>query len=535
MGLDDAVIDLRKDGVVPDAVPEVCIVGSGPAGAVLAVALAKRGVEVLLVEGGGPEPDYDVPSLMDKTDLSGENGLHFGFSRQIGGASNLWAGRIAPLEAGDFQNRSWVADGAWPFPYDEMSSYYAQAAQILGIPGAHYFSEPVPQLRAVSSYEKAFNRFLQGGAVDPKLFQWARTPFHAGDYLQSYLREKGESSSLRVLYHAPVVRLHEKEGGGGIEKIEIAGAAGRRAFIKARQFVLAAGGIETPRLLLDSSSADGPGIGNKHDVVGRYFSTHPKADMGMLVLDKRLKTDHPLFVDSALDGGRMRYGLGFDERQQEEGKLLNHYVQLSPFLEYKASRLFETIKGASVMNSGLIDRTPVMRSFLPALGLMVFEAISRLSGLQRRSKVFTLRAFLDQYPDPENRVMLSDDKDALGRRKVNMRWHFTGRDKDSVVRFFEALDSAVREEGLGRVEYKTLTAQDHWPLNAVHSHFMGTTRMGDDPRTSVTNENAQVHGVENLFIAGPSLFPSYGYANPVFTIAALSLRLADHLLDQPGA
>ncbi|HET6350140.1 MAG TPA: GMC family oxidoreductase, partial [Candidatus Krumholzibacteria bacterium] len=287
----------------------------------------------------------------------------------------------------------------------------------------------------------------------------------------------------------------------------------------------------TPRLLLNSTAVRTHGISNDHDMVGRYLSTHPKADMGALILHHRMGTRHPLFTDRVIAGGVTRQGLGLSAAYQRQHRLLNHYVQLLPLLEHKANRLFERIKGTNSVKAPLVDRAPLIRGMLPGLGLLAFEAMGRLGGAQRRASKFILRGFLDQFPDPGNRVTLAPEPGAALPR-VDIRWRFSDADRASVLSFFDALDADIRARDLGHIEYGPLRALPEWPLIGLHSHYLGTTRMGTDPATSVTTPDARVHGSENLYVAGPSLFPTYGFANPVYTIVALSLRLADHLKEQ---
>jgi choline dehydrogenase-like flavoprotein len=115
---------------------------------------------------------------------------------------------------------------------------------------------------------------------------------------------------------------------------------------------------------------------------------------------------------------------------------------------------------------------------------------------------------------------------------ANVKWTFSAEDRASVLAFFDTLGQNLQALGLARMYYERLKNTPDWPLIGIHSHFMGTTRMGDDPATSVTNRDCRIHGSDNVFITGPALFPTCGYANPVYTIAALSLRLADHLKTQ---
>lgn len=494
----------------------VCVVGSGPAGVLVAVELANAGIDVLVLESGSREPDHRVDATLDRVEVSGITDLRFGLSRQLGGATNLWSGRLAPFQPIDFEKRDWVPDSGWPIGLGDLEPYYRRAAGVLGIPGHTHF-EPIER------------PFIASETIDVKTFQWASRPFNAGDYLKS---AAAKSDTLRVVLNAPLVRFVERDGGGSVEAAEIALQDGRRARVRAQRYVLAAGGIETPRLLLNSSSVRQGGIGNDHDVVGRYLSTHPKANVASLILDKPVSTRHPLFTDRSLDGGLLRLGVGLCDAAQRRHGLLNHYVQLLPFLEYQANSLFERIKGSKALDAPLIDRTPLIRGIVPGIGLLAFEAIGRLGRFQRKARKFILRAFLDQFPNPENRVRLSQVRDAHGMPKADVKWTWTEQDRESVLDFFRVIDGDLAARRLGRIDYSGLERTVEWPLIGIHSHFLGTTRMGEDPRTSVTNRDCRVHGSDNLYVAGPSLFPAYGYANPVYTIGALSLRLADHLKEK---
>lgn len=497
----------------------VCIVGSGPAGAIVAVGLARAGIDVVLLEAGSAQPDHRPFSTLDRVDVYGNADLRFAFTRQLGGATNLWSGRLAPMEPVDFEPRAWVPGSGWPVGAAVLAPYYARAAEVLGLPAGTQDSENRDEPPSA----------LASSTLDVKTFQWAATPFNARDYLGT---AAAKIDRLRVVLNAPVVRLDEDENARTVREAVVALPDGRDARVRARYFVVAVGGIETPRLLLNSTAVRPAGVGNDRDTVGRYLSTHPKANAASLILRQRVSTRHPLFCDWPRAGGVVRYGLGLDARVQEEHRLLNHYVQLLPLFEHKANLLFEKVKGSRSVQSPLVDRAPLIRGVLPGLGLLAFDAMGRLGGVQRRAAKFVLRAFLDQYPNPDHRVALSHATDGSGMRKANITWRFTDDDRKSVLDFFAIMDRDIRARGLGRVDYAKLAATTPWPLIGLHSHFMGTTRMGDDRATSVTDPDCRVHGSDNLFVAGPSLFPTYGYANPVYTIAALSLRLADHLKEK---
>lgn len=497
---------------------DVCVIGSGPSGGIAAVELARGGFDVLLLEAGGHDPQADEWHGLDALDLSGAADLQFGRAIQLGGSSNLWAGRVAPLEEIDFIEREWVQGSGWPIGSEELQPYYSRAFELVGAADTRTLDFQPPPKPA------DFKPLFSGGMLEPKIFSWAREPFKVAPWLAAV----GEGLSLRVLTDAPVTELCEAEN-GVVTAAHVARPDGGVLKIAARCFVLAAGGIETPRIMLNSRGRSATGIGNAHDMVGRYFSTHPKADMAALVLDRTVPVNHPLFTDHKIAGGRTRAGLGLTASAQRRHELPNHYVQLSPLMEYRASRAFEAVRGSGFINSPLIDRSAILRGVLPGLGLLAFEGISRLAGLQSRARTFVLRGFLDQYPEAGNRITLSTERDKSGMPKAKVFWRFSERDRQSVLRFFDVLDGELRRCKLGRIERSKLAELDDWPLTAIHSHFMGGTRMGADPRTSVVDADCRVHGSPNLYVAGPSVFTTYGYANPFLTLAALSFRLAQRI------
>lgn len=504
--------------------PDICIVGSGAAGSFLAQSLADSGLSVLILETGGDASENDIKRYIRNLDIPSINGMNYGFSRQLGGSTNLWAGRIAPFESSDCSQKPSIQSDGWPIDIRDLVPFYNKASEVMGLPCYDYFVKD----REQASYKNTQKLIdaCKNTSLHIKKFIWSSPPFNSRLKILPKL-----SDNITVLSFCHVTQIFESSTQDKIEGIEYVDATSKIHKIEPKHIVLAAGGVENVRILLNSISVSRNGVGNRHDVVGRYFSTHPKADMGVLFLNKAVPINDPLFVDCDENGISARQGIGFTQEKQVSGGMLNHYVQLTPMLEYTASTLFESVKNSSALNANLINKSKVLSGFLPGLGHIVFEIIGRIAKLQTKSKKFILRTFLDQFPDKDNRVVLSDELDEHGFRKVDIHWRFTERDKQSVLAFFDALNIEFETQNMGYIEYSKLKDLEEWPMTAIHSHFMGTTRMGNDPQTSVVNKNCQVHGYSNLFIAGPSVFPTYGYANPVYTVTALSIRLGEFLKD----
>ena len=519
------IIDIKKNCDLNHVETEVCVIGSGPGGGIVAAELAQKNIDVVLLESGGELPNNDIDSIANIDIGSNLSQLRMGHSQELGGSSKLWDGRTCLFDEIDFEQRSWIPNSGWPFDRKELEPYYRKAVDILKIPKSENFFSSAYQ----DKKQSGLNTVFEGKGLEAKCFQWAQKPFDVSVYLTDVVKNY---PSLRIILNARASRLKESENASRVESAQVTKLDGSIVVINARQFVLAAGGIETPRLLLNSSEIRPTGIGNDHDVVGRYFSTHPKANMAAVILDKPISVQNTFFANRALGEGRISYGLGLTRETQRNLKLLNHYFQFFPLPGYSLNKAFGSVKKINLLDEKLIDGNKLLKGFWPGLLDISHEIARRTIKSELRIGKFLIRGFLDQYPDKNNRIALSGEKKADGTFRTDVRWRYSDRDKESVLDFLKHLDKTLKGLGMGRVEYSRLNGDEDWDLVAIHSHFMGTTRMGKYEKTSVTDQNARVHGSSNLYIAGPSLFPTYGFANPFLTIVALSLRLAEHLSEK---
>ena len=149
--------------------------------------------------------------------------------------------------------------------------------------------------------------------------------------------------------------------------------------------------------------------------------------------------------------------------------------------------------------------------------------------LDPKIREIRLRNFMEMEPDPKNRVILGEERDGYGVPIPVVQLNVTQLDKKSIVVLHEVLKREIEACGFGQLVSDLSLDTDPWPIDQEASHHLGTTRMGHDPRTSVVNPDCQVHSVHNLFIAGGSVFPTSGNANPTFTIVTLAIRLAHHV------
>jgi choline dehydrogenase-like flavoprotein/threonine dehydrogenase-like Zn-dependent dehydrogenase len=509
------VHDARRfpDGAVLDY--DVCIVGTGAAGASAALALAGRGLRIAVLEGGGTAPDA-VSTAFTVLDSTGRHVDQASRERWLGGTTNAWTGGKTTLDAIDLEARPWVPDSGWPLELGHLRRCYDRAAALL--------DRPAPDLYDAPAAAPDDGVRFDGGGLRTLVFHEDAEPLRFGRLLRARLRP-GDGVDVVTLANVTEVRLDDL--GARVAGVDVVTINGRRFVVRAPVVVLACGAIENARLLLASRARRPAGLGNAHDVVGRYFQDHPKGFTGILPVDPsapRLPASG-YWPARATARGRTRWGIGLTEDTQRREEVLNSYVRLEPEV------LDHVPKGVAALKRAARGR---VRGLDPRhLAGVAAEAptLVRLARFRLRNEgpiaVVRVRSFLEQEPRRSSRVRLSDRRDPLGRPLAAVDWDLSDLDRRSVRVLHEALARAFRRHGLGELDADLADGSPAWDELSDASHHAGTTRMGTDPRTSVTDPSGEVHDVPGLFVAGPSLFPTSGYANPVFTIAATALHVAD--------
>ncbi len=530
-----SLIDARELGETDELAGDLCIVGAGAAGITLATELAGGPLDVILLEAGGLRPDEETQALYDLESVGYPIRPNFmSRARYFGGSCNLWAGRSMKLSPADTAGRAWVEDSAWPIAYEEIEARYPRAAEILGLPDIRMF-EPAAFRGRLGDAERAL---YAAGDLAPTVSLWAPRPRRFG---KAYRKKLARADRVRAVLHANVTRLRLHADGRSVTTLEAATLDGRRFRVRAKAFVLACGGIENARLLLVSNDVHENGAGNSHDVVGRYFMDHPRAIHGRVRLGSGRAL--PWLRGRPLADGRAQLGIGLDEETRRREGLLNHYVTLeamhSAYTAHAYESLIQTMKvvlrrghAGSRRDLGRARRTPIPgliylltpKELLPhnvyRWWVRARDAVRRDRGPVERTVVY----FCEQPPNPESRVTLRRERDALGVPRLRLDWRLGGEVTRSVLRLQEILGDRFRESGIGE-----LAPGEGDPVYTDASHHMGTTRMSRDPKTGVVDPDGRVYGIGNLYLAGSSVFPSAGHANPTLTIIALALRLADHL------
>jgi choline dehydrogenase-like flavoprotein len=532
---------------------DVCVAGAGPAGITLAREMSGKGLRVCLVESGGLDFDSRAQALARLAGVDGDLAPSSETRRiQFGGTANAWdvsSGavrrrvRYRPLSEIDFLPRPWVPLSGWPFPRAHLDPFYSRAQRACGISAATFRPADWETGRA------------QRLPLDEKRVTTAIEQFGESEVFTSRAREElSRTPDVRVLVHASVCGLRTAPTSGVVEGFEIGCLGGRRHTVRARHFVLASGAIENARLLLQPLPGRPRGVGNGSDLVGRCLMDHHYVLGGWLVpADRTLFSRAALYdlrrVHGAWGMGKLRLA---DELLQSE-RLLNAAARIVPDTGDRQIRALRSFKQLVTLTPWwkLPTRLASGVRALPSARYVVSTALPLVfrQGRLRPNMTygwsdldadaagfagFEVELQVELAPDPANRVRLAAELDPLGRPRARICWRWGELDLLSLRRTQELLATELERAGLGRLATPDPVRRPEVTRPAGAHHPSGTTRMHRDPSFGVVDPDGRVHGMENLFVAGSSVFPTSGYANPTLTIIALTIRLADHLKRRLG-
>jgi choline dehydrogenase-like flavoprotein len=516
----------------------LCIVGAGPAGITLAREFAGTGVAVCLLESGGLAFERAVQALAEGTSAGARyTGLDTCQLRYFGGNGNAWGGWFRGLDDSDFAPRPWVEDSGWPFPAAELAPYYAAAHALSEVASADY---DVDRAVALLGDPRAGLIPFDPVRLESILYRFS-PPTRFG---QVYRDAIEKAPNIRCLTHAHALGIRAS-GGDRPEATRLSAGCldGGRFEVAARIFVLAAGGIENARLLLLSNDVRPQGLGNEHDLVGRYFMDHPHV-MRPLVADGR-KAALGLYGLS-FRGRGIAAGISLPAAVQEAEGILNYKASIYPVYPGQDSRGWQSFRNLVLSLAPSWRTDPYDRFALPfaekrisagqvwdilrQLPQVTLGAFAQLLKPDRLVSTFVLESKPEQAPNRDSRVVLERERDAFGLNRARLEWRLKPIDRRTVVRAEAIVDAELRRLGIGRLAPLPQDLGEEWPADFSGGwHQIGTTRASADPRQGVVDAQCRVHGVTNLFVAGASVFPTGGAVSPTPTVLALTLRLADHL------
>lgn len=521
---------------------DVCVVGAGVAGGLVGYKLARHGYDVVFLEAGKrfdpskrldrmevairPEHQlkevWDMGGERDRYSISGE--MDYALNRLrvkgVGGTTLHWLGNTPRLHERDFEMESRYGIATdWPFGYHDLQPYYAEAERELGVAGTDSSSAPpreepyplkpfpkshsdgileeacenlgisvrhCPQARNSEAYDGR-SQCVGYSTCSPVCPSGAK---YSGDV---HIR-KAETEGAAVLDRVPVEEL-EHDGEGNVTAARYVAPDGERYRQEARHFVLACGGVETPRLLLMSKSTEYPdGLANTSGAVGRYFMDHPTIrTTGRL--DRETNPEPIAFMT-------MTSEQFYDVGDSPPGSILLEFANTRP-----------PSPMSTAMHGGITEA-----------GVGADWGDEIIGKQDSSNDQIRVGALTEMLPRKENRVKLdTENTDNHGNPVPDLSFSLGPYERETFEHAFDIQEQILKAAGA------EITGRTDTSYPEFFSHLMGTTRMGNDPDGSVVNERLQSHDLDNLWIVGSSVFPTGGAANPTLTIAALSLKAAVHM------
>ncbi|MEH2515744.1 choline dehydrogenase-like flavoprotein [Bradyrhizobium sp. AZCC 1610] len=464
---------------------DVCICGTGPAGITTARKLAAGGKRVLLLEGGDLSYSEASQDLYRGRSI-GRQYWHVqsGRLRYFGGTSNHWTGRCGVFDSIDFEERAYFGMPGWPISREQVLARLDEAKEILDIVDSDLSPYEDPEFRSTA--------FVQSGyALSPPT-----------RFAEKYKAELSQSERVDFFYNANLIDIQLNGAQTLVTGLSVRNFAGQEIAVSAGRYVLALGAIETARLLLNANKQASEGVGNRTGMVGRCFMEHLNVPIGRFLVTAPgfFRRDISLTPTGAfLQQNNIGNGIVHFERNsspQSSGKLrvLKQFLRETSCLHPSLTKIARDVVDFDCAGDGVVS------------------------------------SLIEQSPNPSSRVRLSREVDKLGLRSVELDWEFNDQDRQTIrILAMKAAEEMARLDRARVQLARFILNQDLEIEIGGHAHQMGTTRMSSKPQFGVVNEDCRVHGTENLYLIGSSVFPTGGGTNPTLTIVLLALRLADHL------
>ena len=466
-------LDEINEQFINNKLYDTIIIGSGPAGLSLAYALQKSKKRIAVIEAGGE--NYSTKSLEPyKGSIVGDKYFDLQYARQrfFGGTSNHWSGWCRPLDEHDFKEKNYQKLASWPITRKDLEPYLNKASNILEI-DSEYDDKVLNNEYGVKKISFKFSPPVRFGQKYKYLFN---------------------ESNLDLFLNSNLVNFDKV--GDSISSATFKSYKSNEIKLNAKTFILATGGIENSRLMLAINQKNNLSLFNKAMPIGKYWMEHPPFTIGDSIIPKNWKN---------------RF-LALTEQKQRELGILNCGIRFEGGIA--STELKQMIKDVAC--------------YAPDIGKKLFDMMDRQ--LICGGKI---RAAWEQAPFEKNKISLSnDEKDIFGIPRPVLHYKKTNFDKNTVFQTIKQIAYYGNHLSYGRIKlFDFVSSLGNYPENdeLAGYHHMGGTRMSKSPNKGVVDSNLKVHGINNLYIAGSSVFPSGGHANPTLTIVQLSLRLAEHI------
>jgi choline dehydrogenase-like flavoprotein len=518
------VIDLERENATDAISPkfDVCILGAGAAGLVLAIELIKHGKRVVVVESGGLRRWERRTQALNKSEIAGLPfaGVHSGRFRALGGTTVTWPGQIIELDEMDFARRDWVPGSGWPFPKSELTTAYARAIELEGLAGS--LPDDLSVWKERGSRPPNF-----GDELDFSFSRFCPQP----KFARLFENAISNSADLGIFLHANACELVMDEDGETVTSVRCRTLAGIEAYFGADRFVLCMGGIENSRFLLQPYQS---APWNRSGVVGRFFQDHIHcfaANIFEAKLDEHWHYGPNRWI---FHGYEYFPKIKLSAVAQKRYRVLN----ATGLTEYDDG-IFPAYRTAVLIIAGPASAiTPKeLAYFLPRAPYVLWHYFKNKANRQYRlqSGKLKLSVYCEQSPLSDSRISLTEKRDPLGLFRSRIDWRVSEQEVATIRRYVEVAKRVFEERGLARIEPDPDLLHDGIVQQIRDQfHHMGGTRIASSAVAGVVDANLRLFGTRNAYVCGSSVFPASGFANPTHTVLALAVRLAWHLKELPA-
>lgn len=502
---------------------DICIIGAGMAGQIIAKTTGECGIKTLILESGDENFNEDLENLnyFDIKNINQIRKNHKNRIRQIGGSANLWANRILKMSEVDFIKKKMKLKN-WPIIFEEINELYNDAIKI-------FFENNIKL-----SNDEFEDNYLDNIFKKNKIFEKAQslTPSKILNFnLKSNFTKKLISNkNIIFIKNATATNFSTKEN----EIIFVDVRNKYKSFkIKSKKFILAAGAIENARFLLNNEIKNK--IFHNHNN-GKYFMDHIRTKLGKIYSRKKIKFNK-FFMYNNLDF-KIQDSLVLKKNEILSNNILNSHVIFSPSYDQYSEKLFDDfiklLKLEKLNLNFLIHPLNIIEQIymkiphanLNKYFLYMYSEFKKKINFSYNFSCFELLYHGEQFPNYNSMVKLSNQKDIFDQYRIKLNWNLSKEDYETVNYFKKKISELINPDNhYSFYQNKLINFEDS-------SHHSGTTRMGFNKNDGVVDKNCKFFGVKNLYLAGSSIFRSIGYANPGLTNAAFSLRLAKHIIKE---
>ena len=511
--------DSRK--ISPDQPLEydLVIIGGGAAGITIAKEFANTKLNICLLESGGLKYEQEIEDL-NSVKIIGHNYYGNGSRlRYFGGSTNHWGGHCAPLRNITFEKRDWIPYSGWPFGLEELKPYYKRAHKIIELGDFDYDQHKMS--------ERLDHPILP---FDSENVETQLSRYHRQRFGLTYQNTLNDADNISIFLYATVTSINLTSNKHRVKNLTVKTLKGNQFTVTAKKYVLATGGIENARILLLNNQDMPNGLGNENDLVGRFFQEHIWFKRGFILpIDQKI--DNVEIYRSEIKLGKkhaIRCHLILSEACVRELRIPEFRAELDI---KRTKEYYDSVRSTNnLKRSAQNSEHKVSSSDIWNILKDPVTPIKNELGIGEKHLVYGFKNSVEQVPNPNSRIVLNQDKDALGQNHVSIDWQLTDLDQQGIVCAHQLIAKEVGKSNIGRMNVYTPEEEDEILEGAIGgSHHMGTTRMHNDPKQGVVDHTCRIHNLDNMYIGGSSVFPTVGFSNPTLTITALAIRLADHL------